>query len=105
MRGFVLAGAWDYARPLEPSCTWDRRNPHVAATLEPDARIDYVFVGPPDGDGLGLVLHVGLMGTEPVGGVWASDHFGVLAVLRGESDRFDTNAYTNPGGTRRYLAD
>lgn len=81
-RGFVLADAWDYARPLEPGWTWDRRNPYVAATFEPDARIDYVFVGPPDGDGRGQVLDVELFGTESVGGVWPSDHFGVLAMLR-----------------------
>jgi endonuclease/exonuclease/phosphatase family metal-dependent hydrolase len=79
----VLADAWDYARPLEPGWTWDRRNLHDAATFEHDARIDYVFVGRPDGEGRGQVLDVRLVGTEPVGGVWASDHFGVLAVLRG----------------------
>jgi endonuclease/exonuclease/phosphatase family metal-dependent hydrolase len=82
LRGFVLADAWAYARPLEPGWTWDRRNPHVAATFEPDARIDYVFVGPPGDDGLGQVLAAELFGTEPVGGVWASDHFGILALLR-----------------------
>lgn len=91
VRGFVLADAWDYARPLEPGWTWDRRNAHVAATFEPDARIDYVFVGPPSGDGLGQVLDVELFGTEPVGGVWASDHFGVLALLRGGTLERQTN--------------
>jgi endonuclease/exonuclease/phosphatase family metal-dependent hydrolase len=85
-RGFVLADAWDYARPLEPGWTWDRRNPHVAATFEPDARIDYVFVGPPAGGGLGQALKAELIGTEPLGGVWASDHAGVLVVLRGGPD-------------------
>jgi len=89
VRGFVLADAWDYARPLEPGWTWDRRNPRVAATFEPDARIDYVFVGPPGRDGLGQVLGAELFGTEPVEGVWASDHFGVLAALRGEPVRAD----------------
>jgi endonuclease/exonuclease/phosphatase family metal-dependent hydrolase len=89
VRGLVLADAWSYARPLEPGWTWDRRNPHVAATFEPDARIDYVFVGPPAGDGRGQVLGAGLVGMEPVGGVWASDHFGVLAVLRGEPKHRD----------------
>ena len=89
VRGFVLADAWGYARPLEPGWTWDRRNPHVAATFEPDARIDYLFVGPPGGDGLGQVLDVGLFGTGPVDGVWASDHFGVLAVLRGGPEHAD----------------
>lgn len=83
VRGFVLLDAWSYARPLEPGWTWDRRNPHVAATLEPNARIDYVFVGLPTDGGQGHVLDVELIGTEPRHGVWASDHFGILAELRG----------------------
>ena len=45
--------------------------------------VSLVIVGRPDGTGRGQVLDVGLVGTEPVGGVWASDHFGVLAVPRG----------------------
>jgi endonuclease/exonuclease/phosphatase family metal-dependent hydrolase len=81
--GVVLLDAWAYARPLEPGWTWDRRNPHVAATREPDARIDYLFVGPPGDDGQGQVLDVELFGAAPTGGVWPSDHFGVLATLRG----------------------
>ena len=84
-RGFVMADAWDHARPLEPGWTWDRRNPHVAATFEPDARIDYVFVGPPSG-GLGQVIWAELFCTEPVGGVWASDHSGILTLLRADHE-------------------
>ena len=45
----MLEALWvlcSYARPLSPGWTWDRRNPHVVATFEPDARIDYVFMGP-----------------------------------------------------------
>ncbi len=83
VRGFVLVDAWAYARPLEPGWTWDRRNPHVAATLEPDARIDYVFVAPPNDFARGHVLAVELVGARPVTGVWPSDHFGVLVDLRG----------------------
>jgi endonuclease/exonuclease/phosphatase family metal-dependent hydrolase len=79
----VLLDAWAYARPLEPGWTWARENPHVAATLEPDARIDYVFVGPPTGAARGHILHAERFGTEPVGGVWPSDHAGVSAVLQG----------------------
>lgn len=81
--GVILLDAWAYARPLEPGWTWDRRNPHVAATREPDARIDYLFVGPPGDDGRGQVLDAALFGAAPVGGVWPSDHCGVLATLRG----------------------
>ena len=79
----LLVDAWAYARPLEPGWTWLRRNPYVAATLEPDARIDYIFAGPPTAAARGHVLDVERFGTEPAGGVWPSDHAGVLAVLRG----------------------
>jgi endonuclease/exonuclease/phosphatase family metal-dependent hydrolase len=81
--GVVLLDAWAYARPLELGWTWDRRNPHVAATLEPDARIDYVFVGPPDTQARGHILTAELVGVQPKDGVWPSDHMGVLAELRG----------------------
>ncbi len=83
VRGFVLLDAWSYARPLELGWTWDRRNPHVAATFEPDARIDYVFVGLPGGDGRGHILNAELIGCEPMDGFWPSDHFGVLTLLGG----------------------
>jgi endonuclease/exonuclease/phosphatase family metal-dependent hydrolase len=91
LRGFVLVDAWAYARPLLPGWTWDRRNPHVAATFEPDARIDYVFVGLPGSCGRGQVLDVELVGTERRDSVWPSDHFGVLALLRGDALERETN--------------
>ena len=52
--GFVLVDAWRYAETDAIPWTWDRANPHVAATMEPSARIDYVLVGPPR-DGRGRV--------------------------------------------------
>ncbi len=79
--GFVLVDAWRYAPADALPWTWDRANPHVAATMEPSARIDYVLVGPPRSGGRGHVLSVRRVGAEPVGGVWASDHAGVLAEL------------------------
>src|SRR5215211_2742531 len=60
--------------------TWDRANPHVAATMEPSARIDYVLVGPPR-DGRGRVSSVERLGHRPVGGVWPSDHAALLVEL------------------------
>jgi hypothetical protein len=53
----------------------------VAATFEPAGRIDYVFVGFPDGTGRGQPVAARLFGTEPVDGVWSSDHFGVAVDL------------------------
>ena len=80
--GLVLVDAWSYADPLSPGWTWDRRNPYVAATGEPSARIDYVLVGLPAATGAGRVRSVRLIGDRPVHGIWPSDHAGVLAELQ-----------------------
>jgi endonuclease/exonuclease/phosphatase family metal-dependent hydrolase len=80
--GLVLVDAWSYADPLASGWTWDRRNPYVAATGEPSARIDYVLVGLPTASGAGRVQSVRLIGDRPVDGVWPSDHAGVLAELQ-----------------------
>jgi endonuclease/exonuclease/phosphatase family metal-dependent hydrolase len=77
----VLVDAWRYASNAGPAWTWDRANPHVLATLEPSARIDYVLVGPPHFGRRGHVVSARRIGAEPVGGVWPSDHAGVLAEL------------------------
>lgn len=78
----VMLDAWEFLRPLEPGWTWDRRNPHVDAIHEPNARIDYLFVGPSDASGRGRPTDIGLFGDQPVDGVWPSDHFGLWADLR-----------------------
>jgi endonuclease/exonuclease/phosphatase family metal-dependent hydrolase len=82
--GLLLIDSWRYADPLDPGHTWDRRNPYVAATMEPGARIDYVFVEPPTSDGLGHILDVRLVGDRPVNGVWPSDHAGIIVDLQAE---------------------
>jgi endonuclease/exonuclease/phosphatase family metal-dependent hydrolase len=79
--GLVLVDAWRYADPAARAWTWDRRNPHVLASLEPSARIDYVLVGLPTPDSRGGVLSAELFGNQPEGGVWPSDHAGVVAEL------------------------
>lgn len=81
--GHVLVDAWRWADPGDPGWTWDRRNPHVAATGEPSARIDHVLVGPPTSDGRGAVLGARLAGNAPVEGVWPSDHAAVVVDLAG----------------------
>ena len=78
---FVLVDAWRYAAAGAVPWTWDRENPHVAATMEPSARIDYVLVAPPHEGRRGHVLAVRRIGEAPVRGVCASDHAGVLAEL------------------------
>lgn len=84
--GLVLVDAWRYADSRAPGWTWDRRNPYVAGTGEPSARIDYVLVGLPAASGAGQVQSVRLIGDRPVDGVWPSDHAGVLAELQPPGD-------------------
>jgi len=79
------ADAWAAACPDDPGHTFTPRNPLVRAGQMPaerGRRIDYVLVR---GGAHGPLLDVAgcrLIGTEPVDGVWVSDHFGVLAELR-----------------------
>jgi endonuclease/exonuclease/phosphatase family metal-dependent hydrolase len=100
--GLVLVDAWRYADPTAPGWTWDRRNPFVAATGEPSARIDYVLVGLPASSGAGQVRSVRLIGDQPVHGIWPSDHAGVLAELQPASDnRPDRRRGERPRGASR----
>jgi endonuclease/exonuclease/phosphatase family metal-dependent hydrolase len=79
--GLVLIDAWRYANPGDPGFTWDHRNEYLAASVVPDARIDYVLAGVPR-HGRGRVRSAGLAGTAPVDNVWPSDHFAVVADLQ-----------------------
>jgi endonuclease/exonuclease/phosphatase family metal-dependent hydrolase len=67
-----------------PGCTWSNRNRFARLALEPDRRIDYVFVGYPTPQGLGLVERCAVVCDDERDGVWPSDHFGVVAELRTE---------------------
>ncbi|HKA91394.1 MAG TPA: endonuclease/exonuclease/phosphatase family protein [Haliangiales bacterium] len=85
----TLAGVRTYwqdafarVRPGEPGVTWSRRNPYVGelAWVEPERRIDYLFVSPERRDGRGRVRDCRVILAGPAAdGVWASDHFGVIA--------------------------
>lgn len=73
--------AWRAAGRTEPGFTWDGRvNPIAALANLPPKRIDYVFVGNPfrRPDRAGLVRSADLACHEPLTGVLASDHFGVV---------------------------
>lgn len=76
--------AWEFAHPDEAGFTFDLANPLVAEGEVATAvtrRIDYILVR----SGLhGPTLRVAdcrRVLDEPVGGVWASDHYGVVADL------------------------
>jgi endonuclease/exonuclease/phosphatase family metal-dependent hydrolase len=77
--------AWETAHPGEPGHTFTTRNPLMTedsdVRVEVDRRIDYIFVR---ADELGPTLAVrrcDQLFAEPVDGVWASDHFGLVADL------------------------
>jgi len=77
--------AWERLHPGEAGWTWARANPNTAklAFLEPDRRLDYVFVTPMRGDGRATIHSCQMVFREPDGGgVFASDHFGLLADIQ-----------------------
>ena len=82
----VFHDAWEVAGQASDSsdtgATWTNANPYARLDLEPDRRIDYVFVGWPKAGGAGHVTRCTVEGLEPVDGVVPSDHLAVLAELR-----------------------
>jgi endonuclease/exonuclease/phosphatase family metal-dependent hydrolase len=80
--------AWESIHPGAEGHTFSPRNPLVTGgewALEPGRRIDYIMVRCGD---YGLTLDVvscERIFDEPVGGVWATDHFGVVADLSAKS--------------------
>jgi endonuclease/exonuclease/phosphatase family metal-dependent hydrolase len=65
-----------------PGATFSRRNPYAADLVEPERRIDYVFVRGPDKHKRGEPRAARLVLDAPdADGVWPSDHFGVYAEI------------------------
>jgi endonuclease/exonuclease/phosphatase family metal-dependent hydrolase len=73
------------AHPSEAGYTWARRNPFTERLrfLEPDRRIDYIFVSPERKDGRGRIhdCRIVLDVADP-DGILPSDHFGLCADLQ-----------------------
>lgn len=63
--------------------TYARRNPFAAPLGEPDRRIDYVLVRGREERHRGEPLDAAVCFDQPVDGTFPSDHFGVVATLRG----------------------
>ena len=80
----VFHDSWEAAAEREdgPGFTWSNDNPFAKEDLEPNRRIDYVFVGWPKSEGAGHVLRSEVVATAAVDGCQPSDHYGVLAELR-----------------------
>lgn len=80
-RSFYLQDAWRVAG-AGPGYTWDNRNPYAHYSFEPNRRIDYVFVGGADVGGRGWIERAALAFDQPRGGVWPSDHVGLVVDVR-----------------------
>lgn len=79
--GIVFQDAWELAGDGSPGHTWDRRNPHLAAPVWPNRRLDYILVGWPRDTKFGTVDECRLAGTEPIADTQPSDHYAVVAHL------------------------
>jgi endonuclease/exonuclease/phosphatase family metal-dependent hydrolase len=81
--------AWESTHPEDPGHTFSPRNPLVTGgdnwPLELGRRIDYVMVRCTDHGPTLDVTACERIFDEPVKGVWASDHFGVVADLSAQT--------------------
>lgn len=73
--------AWDSTHPGEPGHSFTSHNPLVPGGW-PFRRIDHIFVRcGEEGKPTLAIAACALVFDEPIGGVWASDHFGLVADL------------------------
>jgi endonuclease/exonuclease/phosphatase family metal-dependent hydrolase len=74
--------AWESAHPGEQGHTFTPDNPIMIGPDWPFRRIDYIFVRCGQHEGSTLeIRRCDRLFDRPVGGVWASDHFGLVADL------------------------
>lgn len=77
--------AWEFARPGEDGLTFTLENPQILAESGwariPGRRIDYVLVRCGDRGPALRIASCSRLFDRPVGEVWGSDHFGVVADL------------------------
>ena len=77
--------AWEAVHPGDAGHTFSPRNPLVRAgemPLEPGRRIDYIMVRCQAHGPTLQVADCTLAFDQPVDGVWATDHFGLVADLK-----------------------
>jgi endonuclease/exonuclease/phosphatase family metal-dependent hydrolase len=88
--------AWGALHPQEEGHTFTPRNPLVRTGDMPGEtgrRIDYIFLRGGDEKPYFTVAACTLVFDRPVGDVWASDHFGVMADLDVSTNRQDTDCF------------
>jgi endonuclease/exonuclease/phosphatase family metal-dependent hydrolase len=76
-----FADAWSATGCEGPGYTYDRANSYALRSREPSRRIDYVYVRGPDRHLRGEPLTAQVVMDKPTGGVWPSDHAGVVASI------------------------
>lgn len=81
-RSVALLDAWTTAGAGGAGYTWSNENRYAQADLEPDRRIDYVFAGFPNRNGVGRILSCEVVCNDEREGVWPTDHFGAFARLQ-----------------------
>jgi len=79
VEGLVFNDAWAVAGDGGPGHTWHNTNSFAVGALEPNRRLDYIFVGEARANGAGHVTDCRIIGDGPVGAVFPSDHFGLVA--------------------------
>ena len=86
-KSVFLRDSWSHAGDGSEGLTWSRKNPYVPLWLDPDRRIDYIFVGLSQPNGLGKLLSCKIVCASEHEGVWPSDHFGVYAEIQAERNQ------------------
>ncbi|MEV6773638.1 endonuclease/exonuclease/phosphatase family protein [Nocardia sp. NPDC051030] len=84
-RSTYFVDAWETLRPTEPGHTYDPlTNPQARTLNVAPQRIDYILVGDPflRPQGAGRILNVDFAFHEPLTGILASDHYGLVADVR-----------------------
>ena len=77
--------AWERVHPDDRGYTWARRNHYTSRLgwLEPDRRLDYIFVSPMRKDGVGVIRDCRIvLDDRTADGHFASDHFGLMAEVQ-----------------------
>ena len=87
-RSVAFFDAWVVAGDGGPGYTWSNRNAFASIALEPERRIDYIFVGYPirmsEHHGVGKIETCRVVCDDEAEGVWPSDHYGVYTEIRTE---------------------
>ncbi len=81
-RSVHFADAWTWTNQQEPGYTLHPDNTFAARLDEPARRVDYIFVRCDESGPRGKPQSARLAFDQPVGDVYPSDHFGVVADVR-----------------------